>query len=222
MAGDYIPSNDAAFDNWFNFLNNYVAQKCGGTVPEWTHIPGTARTALAGAYSVWHAARAVTLGPRTKVDTEAKNDAKKAAKALLRPFVNQYLRYLPVTNEDRTAMNIPNRSARSAPRPPPEDIPEVEVRTPNPRVLSFRFRRTNMKRWGKPLGVRGIELVWVFSGSPPGRVEDLTHSVSATKSPLELVFEEDQRGRRLYYAARWETATGKKGNFSEIFSAFVP
>jgi hypothetical protein len=60
------------------------------------------------------------------------------------------------------------------------------------------------------------------TGTPPGKLEELLHPEFATKSPLELVFEEDQRGKRLYYAVRWETGTAKKGDFSEIYSAIVP
>jgi hypothetical protein len=53
-------------------------------------------------------------------------------------------------------------------------------------------------------------------------VEDLVHSAFATKSPLKLTFKESERGKRFYYAVRWETGTAKKGDFSEIFSVFVP
>jgi hypothetical protein len=46
-------------------------------------------------------------GPHTSVETEAKNDVRKAAFA--RRFVAQYLKFDPETNEDRTAMNFHNR-----------------------------------------------------------------------------------------------------------------
>jgi hypothetical protein len=79
-----------------------------------------------------------------------------------------------------------------------------------------------MKRWGKPDDVHGMELVWVIADMPPTKLADLVHSAFATRSPLELAFDEDERGKRLYYAVRWETGTVKKGNFSEIFSAIIP
>jgi hypothetical protein len=222
MSKDYIPGNDAKFDAWFKFINRYVDEKCGGNRPEWTHIPPEARAKMTEAYDTWSAAYEATIGPHTNVDTEAKNDAKKAAKAVIRPFVNQYLRFPPVTDEDRTAMGIPNHDTKPTPVPRPGDIPEVEALTPKPRVLHFRFRRANMKRWGKPEDVHGMELVWVISDTPPEHIRELVHSSFATKSPLELSFDEDQRGKRLYYATRWETGTVKKGDFSEIFSAIVP
>ncbi|MDR1373429.1 MAG: hypothetical protein LBJ24_00490, partial [Treponema sp.] len=181
MSHEYIPGSDAAFDKWFVFLVQYVNAKCiEGT---WTHIPQAARTELANARNTWTTAYTNVQGPHTKVDTEAKNDAKKAAKAAIRPFVNQYLHYLPVTNEDRTAMGIPNHDIHPTPVPVPPDIPEVEAQTPLPRVLRFRFRRANKKRWGKPEDVHGMELVWLISDTPPARVEDLVHSAFATKSP---------------------------------------
>jgi hypothetical protein len=88
---DYIPGNDAAFNTWYKFLNQYVNGKCTGQSPEWTHIPQDALAAQQSAYAAWYNAYALTFGPHTPVETEAKNDAKKAAKAAVRPFVNQYL-----------------------------------------------------------------------------------------------------------------------------------
>ncbi|MDR1421229.1 MAG: hypothetical protein LBI86_12720 [Treponema sp.] len=222
MAKDYIPDNDAKFNNWYKFMNQYVNAKCAGQSPEWTHIPQDALAVQQAAYAAWYNAYSVTLSPHTPVDTEAKNDAKKAAKAVIRPFVNQYLRFPPVTDEDRTAMGIPNKDIKPTPVPKPEDIPEVEAQTPSPRTLSFRFRRVNMKRWGKPDDVHGMELVWLISDTPPEKVKELVHSAFATKSPLELEFEEDERGKKLYYAVRWETEAMKKGKFGEIFSAIIP
>jgi hypothetical protein len=76
MAKDCIPVRDKDFNGWFRFLNQYVAQI--GRPHPGIHIPQAARTAPAGAC-------AAAIGPHTPVDTEAK--------AVIRPFVNQYLRY---------------------------------------------------------------------------------------------------------------------------------
>jgi hypothetical protein len=222
MAQDYLSLNDADFNQWFKFMNQYVNQKCTGTAPEWTHIPQAARTTMADTYTTWYTAYSAFLGPHTKVDTEAKNDAKEAAKKAARAFVNQYLRFPPVIDEDRTAMGIPNHDPHPTPVPRPGDIPETEVQMPKPRVLHFRFRRYTMKRWGKPRDVHGMELVWLISDTPPKEIEELVHSSFATRSPLELTFKESERGKHFYYAVRWETGTVKKGDFSEIYSAIIP
>jgi hypothetical protein len=57
----------------------------------------------------WHTAYQKTIGAHTPVDTEAKNDERKAAAAVTRPFTTQYLMFPPVTNEDRTAMGVHNK-----------------------------------------------------------------------------------------------------------------
>ncbi|MDR1373887.1 MAG: hypothetical protein LBJ24_02840 [Treponema sp.] len=96
----------------------------GGT---WTRIPTAARTPLTNARDDWTTAYTNVKGPRTKVDTGAKNDAKKAAAMVLQSFVNQYLRFSPVTNEGRPAMGIPNKSGRPGPIQPPGDGPSYSV-----------------------------------------------------------------------------------------------
>jgi hypothetical protein len=177
---------------------------------------------ITDAYAAWYTVYSKTLGPHTPVDTLARKEGRTAAEKIIRPFVNQYLHFPPVTDEDRAAMGIPNRDPKPTPVPRPDDIPEVEALTPKPRVLRFRFRRANMKRWGKPEGVHGMELVWVIADAPPKRIAELLHSAFATKSPLDLAFEEDERGKRVCFAVRWETGAVKKGDFSEIYSAIIP
>jgi hypothetical protein len=137
---DYVPRNDAEFNQWFKFLNQYVNLKCTGTPPEWTHIPAPALTAVQNAYAAWYTAWAKTFGPHTPVDTEAKNDAKKAAAAAVRPFVNQYLRFPPVTDEDRTAMGIPNHDATKSEIPPPDTVPELTPDTSARRRITVHYR----------------------------------------------------------------------------------
>jgi hypothetical protein len=222
MGKYYLSLNDADFDQWLKYMIQYVTGKCTGSPPDWDHIPASARSVVSAAYAAWYTAYSNFRGPHTEVDTEAKNDAKKTAKKVASAFVNQYLRFPPVTDEDRTAMGIPNKDTHPSPIPEPGDIPEVEAQTPLPRVLRFRFRRANMKRWGKPRDVHGMELVWLISDTPPKEVEDLVHSAFATKSPLELTFKESERGKRLYYAVRWETNAMKKGKFSAIYSVIIP
>jgi hypothetical protein len=220
--GDYLALIDPVFDQFFKFMVQYVTAKCSGATPAWTHIPQAVLTAIADMYAAWFTAYSKMSGPYTQVDREAKNDAKKASKKAIRALVNQYLRFDPVTDEDRTAMGIPNHDTHPSPIPIPGDIPETEAQTPLPRVLRFRFRRANMKRWGKPKGIHGMELVWLISDTLPKEVEELVHSAFATKSPLELTFKESERGKRLYYAVRWETNAMKKGKFSAIYSVIIP
>jgi hypothetical protein len=50
----------------------------------------------------------------------------------------------------------------------------------------------------------------------------LTHSAFDTRSPLKLQFENDLRGKTLYFAMRWENTRGEKGPWSPIMSVIIP
>jgi hypothetical protein len=67
MAGDYIPNNDAEFNQWYRFLREYVIGKTAGTEPEWKHIPQEAVAELDNANSLWNAAYEKAFGPHTPI-----------------------------------------------------------------------------------------------------------------------------------------------------------
>jgi hypothetical protein len=112
---------------------------------------------------------------------------------------------------------------------PPASKPAADIQYVV-RMLAFHFRDEGSEQRGKPAGVRGMELAWDFSRwhwkefrrKPPQDVRDLRRRTVTPESPLELTFDEAQRGRRLYFCMRWEGDTGLKGPWSDIFSASIP
>jgi hypothetical protein len=65
--------------------------------------------------------------------------------------VNQYLRYPPVTNEDRTAMNIPNKDTIPTPVPPPEAQAEADITFPGVYLEKYKFRLSGEPGTGSDL-----------------------------------------------------------------------
>lgn len=88
---DFIPAKDGEFDVWFKHLTQYVSDKTGGTSPVWTHIPAEEVSALNHAYTAWYTAYEPSLIPHTPGITEAKNEARKTAEGVIRPFKRRYL-----------------------------------------------------------------------------------------------------------------------------------
>jgi hypothetical protein len=221
---DYIPRNDALFNNWFKFMNQYVAAKCAGQSPEWTHIPQAALDGIQASYAAWYNAYSATLGPHTKVDTEGKNDAKEAGRAVIRPFVNQYLRFPPVTNEDRTAMGIPNKDPHPSPIQPPKEGPSYSVMQMGPRALGIVYRDGDKgKKGSKPKGMTGAEIHYGVPEEAPEQQEELPGMVWATRVPHIIRFREADRGKRAYFALKWSTRREKcESPWSEIQSEIVP
>jgi hypothetical protein len=221
---DYVPNNDAEFDDWFKFMNQYVTLKCTGATPEWTHIPADVRAVQTGAYAGWYTAYGRTKGPHTQVDTAAKNAAKKAAKALIHPFVNQYLRFPPVTDEDRLAMKIPIHDSNPSPIPVPGRGPVFSIVQMGPGTLGIIYRNGETgKKGSKPRGVEGVRIYYGVFGEPVTDQEILPASKWATRCPHIIRFREADRGKRVYIACRWEIRRENgESPWSEILSEIVP
>jgi hypothetical protein len=129
-----------------------------------------------------------------------------------------------VTNNDLVRMALPERSSGSGhmPIPVPLTVPDTKTLTPSPGVIEVQFYDPLTLRRGKPHGVHGVEIVWAILDTPPVNWSELIHSAIDTKTPFRLSFEGEDRGRRLYFALRWENQVGDKGPWSEITSVIIP
>jgi hypothetical protein len=219
MPRHYIPAKESEFFDWSgNLITVSKANKALLGLPE--DKLDEIETAHGEAKALHEKCQTASY---TKVDMEMKREKIELLRHLEEVFVRNNLQNNDrMTNALRAELRIPIRDPHPSPGRKPATIPEVEVAMPHPRVLIFKFRGPGAKRWGKPEGVHGMELLWLIAETPPAKVKDLLHSAFATKSPLELAFEEDDRGKRLYFAVRWENGTVQKGDWSEIFSAIIP
>jgi hypothetical protein len=223
MAEDYVPGKDVLFDTFIRNIVTYTGAKCGGASPAWTHIPQEAFQELSGACGAWVTAYEKTKIPHTPVDTAEKTRLRAVSEKILRNFVNRFLRYDPVTDEDRDNMGIPNKKAGHSPVAVPRTSPVLLLDTGTRRRVIIRYKDENSTRRGKPKGVRGIEVRWALLDKPPSDIEELIHSSFDTNPPLTLTFDEKERGRHIYMAGAWEIEReGEKGPFSAIEEAIVP
>jgi hypothetical protein len=224
MSTDYVPGKDSAFDTFFRILVEYVVKMVMAEKAKWTHIPVAAVEMLIAAYDAWHTAYLAVQKPHTKVDTEAKNDAKKAGAAVIRPFVNQYLRFPPVTNEDRTAMGIHNPDTHLTQVKPPAVGPLFSIDQLGPAMLGIVFRSSEHGRKGsKPPGVQGSRIYYGVLDTPPLDQNALPASVWATRCPHNIMFREGDRGKRAFFALKWEIQRENgESPWSEIQSEIIP
>jgi hypothetical protein len=70
--------------------------------------------------------------------------------------------------------------------------------------------------------VHGAEILYEIRDEPPATAEDLRHSSFATKTRMVYTFTEAERGKKVYFAARWENTRGEKGPWSDVVSAIIP
>jgi hypothetical protein len=223
MSTDFIPRKDAEFDAWATNIGAIVAEKVFGEKGEWNHIPTAAAERLIGFINAWHKAYLATLKPHTPVETEAKRDAHEDLVKDIRPFKRRYLDDPPVTDEERKAMGFPTRDRTHTLNKKPDGIPQATVDSSKIRQIGIYFKDKGAQSKAKPHGVHGAEIRWNIQDKPPVHIEtELFHSEFDTASPFALTFDEADRGKRVYFALRWENTTTLKGDWSEIYSAIVP
>jgi hypothetical protein len=221
MSNDYLPEKDRDFLGWTkHFLSNLSPIKVRVSFPEneYTKL-GTECTDFEQKLEI--ADNPVT---RTSVTVEAKNISRELLRSDLRVDIKAYLTYNPaVTDDDRKAMGLPvhkttRTPAKIANRPPDFDV-DTSVAG---RITIYFFEKNGNHKKAKPEGQHCIEMVWVISDIPPTKWKELIHSTIDTKSPLTLEFENDERGKTLFFALRWENTRGEKGPWSEIQRAIIP
>lgn len=218
MARDYIPRNAEKFSFFMKRLIDYVKKMA----PEWPGIPVIRINQLDAVYGVFASALETAMESPTPGNINARKLAQARAVKVLREFVNQFLRFSPVNNTDRIEMGIPNHDTVRTPSPVPTTVPEIETDTSVIRELSMRMRDFGAASWGKPAHVRSMELAWGIREDRPAVVSEFPNMEAATANPIVLSFEEEERGKRVFFAARWLNNTAQPGPWSDIESAVVP
>jgi hypothetical protein len=208
---DTIPGPDAEFDGWLANLTGYVdAKTTGGT---WTHIPAVKVTDLKQHTADWHAAFVKTLGPHTSVDTEEKNDRRRAAEGFVRPFIQQYLKFDPVTNEDRTAMNLHNKdTTHSNIGKPATRALMTGLKTLGGFRVEIRFQdEAAPDSHAIPYGMNGCLLNYTVEADKIADYAPLKDTCLMTRSPFVLDLPPEAEGKFLSCAVRWQNERGGLG-----------
>jgi hypothetical protein len=179
---------------------------------------------LAAAYAGWHAAYEVTLRPCTKPEREEKNRLRKIAEKTARNFVNAYLRYFPeVTEEDKLNMGLHVPGGGRTPATPPKEGPVYHITQLSPRILGIVYQHGLGRKGSKPPGCRGARIYYGVFDMPPAEQKQLPASIWATRCPHAVVFRETDRGRRAWFALKWEIdKENGESPWSEIQSEIIP
>ncbi|MDR2119312.1 MAG: hypothetical protein LBP64_00355 [Tannerella sp.] len=192
-----------------------------GFLPWITESLRPAYEAFAEAFEDWK-----NPAERTPIKTAALKTAESAFIPLYRHLYMGMLKENPlVTDADLMAMGMPERNAgKRRQASVPDTSPVASVKLPEPGIVEIHFRdgAVDSSSRAKPAGVHGAEIAWTVSDTPPAGWSQLEHSSFDTASPFRLAFEGDRRGRRLYFALRWENTRGEKGPWSEIRYTVIP
>jgi hypothetical protein len=218
---DYLPKRDRLFLQWvINFLNHLsvILARLG--------FPLEVYEALQALRGDFEQKLDVAEAPptRTRGTVAAKNVAKKKLDSAVRAAVQRYLAHNPdVTEQDHDDLGIPNYKTSRTPAPVAGEAPDFDINTSVlGRIIIAFFEKGSSHKKAKPAGQHCVEVGWVQSDTPITRWDELAHSNVDTNSPFTLSFENDQRGKTVYFALRWENTRGEKGPWSAIQNAIIP
>ena len=142
--------------------------------------------------------------------------------AMMRDIKRRRLTAPPLTAADLASLGLRPHDTTPTPQPVPSSVPEIEADTSVIRELRFRLRDFGSKHWSKPEHVHGFEFVWLIADARPAHVSHLSNIVTGTRNPVVLSFDEADRGKRVFFAARWVNNTLQPGPWSDIESAVIP
>jgi hypothetical protein len=219
---DYVPQNIDAFNKWFKHLHEYVTAKTEGANPVWHHIPADELEEFRTAFHMWQEVYDGLLGSDSVNAPSKRNFAKKRAELVIRPFVKRHLQYKGVPEEERKEMglHIPD-TIRSAKGKPQEKV-DFSMQPKAARMIELSYRVLGAKGRGKPNGYDGAVFVWALLEKEPESLSELTNRTQVSRTPLTLIFSEEERGKKVYAAAAWQNGAEVLGPWSNIQFTYVP
>jgi len=219
---DYIPQNAAQFNEFMQRIIHYVEGNIGGQNPKWSNIPVARYTELSTAFNHFGTALQDANEVPTPANILRRNEAQAETTKILRGFVNQFLRFPPVTNADRVEMGIPNHDTiRTDHKVVTEEVDFV-IHLGAIRELKIDFWIQGADHKAKPHGYDGAVIIWDIRDTPPPQPTDLANHTMASRTPFTLHFDEEQRGKTVQIALAWQNERGILGAWSAYKSAIIP
>jgi len=209
MVPPYIPPKDADYDAW---LTNFSALITAS--PTTYGLTAPIAVIIAAQQTAWNGAfvTATTPATRTSVTIAAKDAARVASEAVIRPYAQQVARDPGVTNGDKTALglNLPNNVP--VPVPTPTIAPTINITAIQPLQITLDIRNPfTPTSKAKPPGTIGIQ-VWTNVGTVAATdPSQCTLAETFTKNPNTLDFSAPDRGKIVTVFARFATRGGQGG-----------
>jgi hypothetical protein len=216
-----IPTKDADFHQ----QQQKIIKQVVANMERWGLNVPWVRGVLLPLQDEWTEAWAEYLLPDTRLPsmTSRKKAARKALQAALMTAAGMVKAVPGITAEELEVAGIAPAVGRGNRRNgAPLEAPFVRVGTELIAWLRFRFG-TNVAHYsGKPHGVRGAEVRWCLGGEKPLSISEMVNVAYATHSPVELEFDEADRGRKVWFCIRWVGTAGEVGPWSAVLFAIVP
>ena len=217
-SNDWLPTTrggQLAMAKTWNMVLNTMAEEWGVPDSEKAKL----NSLLVEVAAAENAAKAAGGGA---VANSRVREAYTALRSFMRNMKRLYFLSPPLSETDLVSLGLRPRDTNPTAEPVPDKQPEIEAITAVIRELTFRFRDFGSGRWALPEHVHGIEFIWDLRETRPEHIHELSNVEILSSGPYTLKFDEDRRGKRVFFAARWFNNTKKEGPWSDIESAVIP
>lgn len=214
----YLPRKDSELVTWAeNFVLRLAAFAAAWGIP----MDEVDRVRMA--FDAYRELYRQTKSPdRTSVIVAQKNEARETLTGLIRGMVEFRLKNPIITDDQLISLGLHVKDKTLTPVPPPDKSPKVNLRVVANRCIEVMFQDQDTTSKAKPTGWPGVVVAYAILSTPPANQDELTHTVLATRTPYILEFKEEDRGKIVYIALRWQNTKGQVGPWSELMSTIVP
>ena len=204
----YIPARDADCAAWatnFDTLLTAAPATYGLSAPD--------AVAVAAVVAPFISALTAATDPATRTPgtVAAKDAARAAMEAVVRPYAVRISKNPAVTNEDKTAIGVTVPSTTPTPIPAPAVAPELGVLAITPLNLKGTYKAAGASNKAKPFGVIGVEIAIAIGVAHTVDPNAATYVKTVTKSPFNLSFSSSDQGKNLTVFGRFVTRGGPGG-----------
>jgi hypothetical protein len=164
-------------------------------------------------------------GWQNPIYTRARNDSAALLKETLSEIYEKNIVYNDTVDvATKGALHIHDMEGNSGvqiPTPRTAPVVSLEVKEISSLRVVFSDLLTPLSH-AKPDGVAFCELAYKIDAPAPETVKDCTDRFLVSRSNSSLVFEPEQRAKKIYGFARWVNKNSKVGPWSGIVSAIIP
>lgn len=207
----------------FEFEQNAIDQASSHTA-EWS-IPDTTITNLTSLRAAYETKYSVASNRKTQ--SPSATIARDAAWAPLETaLIDLYNHYLlnndSIAASDKDALFIHIRTGGGSVISAPNSTPVISLLSKEISVLHVVYSDSSIPaKHAKPYGVAFCELAYNIETMPATPAECTAHA-TINRSGQAIVFDDNQRGKKVFAFARWMNRNGKSGPWSNMVYTLIP
>jgi hypothetical protein len=219
MSTDWLPEKDAELIELMGHWEEYLADTAKRTAYGWD---ATECAKVQAVMSLYITAVDEYSKDKSESKAAAKKRTKKAAKASMRLFAGDAVRgNIKMPPEERLYLGVRTRDGKPTDPVVPLSFPLCQIRIISSGTIEVIFVDSITKKKARPKGVRGAEFLSAIGTVQPEADRDFTISDFSNVSPILIKYDLSDRGKMLFFRARWETTNNLKGVWSPMYSTYL-